>query len=153
MIVGRTACLLVWLIGVAGLPSLQAAQEEQDYQILWIDESPENYPVSHIRYRVSVEERLGKEDFERLICQIIEREQPRDVDMLSIHFYYRLKDFLYARSQDRSDRSIGAYAWNRELPGIRDRLHIYKNKSGERFRDGPRFFPFDHTRDCPRSER
>jgi hypothetical protein len=152
MIVGRTACLLVWVIGLGSLPSLQAAQEEQDYQILWIDESPENYPVSNISYRVSVEDRLEKEHLERLICQIIDREQPGDVDMLSIHFYYRLKDFLYARSKKRFERNIGAYYWNRQLPGNRHRLRIYQDKSGQDFKPARRY-PFDHTKDCPELER
>lgn len=125
----------------------------EGYRLLRTDKSLATEQPRVISYRISVDRRLQKEDFEKIICEVIANEKPDNYDMLSIAFYYRLDQYIPplehpGLTRKYQEHSLGHYTWNRKQPGNRYALAIFKDTTGTAFRGGPQFFPFDHYRDC-----
>lgn len=134
-------------------PVQNTPRQEEAYRILTIGKSaPRSQPRS-VSYRISVHNWLQREDFEKLICKVIDAQKPSDYDVLTVSTYYRLDEYIVPNEDEGLTRkyqehSIGRYTWNRGLPGNRFALAIFKDQSGVPFPDGPRFCHFDHFEDC-----
>src|SRR6266404_4278332 len=128
---------LVLTIGIAlgGREQNNGVQHSEiPYRLLWSDKLGEG-DRSQIGYVVSVDRLLDRADIEKLICQVVLKENPLRFSWLAISIYHQLNDYMPPNGAPTleailRDHAVAYYRWNVSLPDSRNRLLLVRNRQG-----------------------
>jgi hypothetical protein len=138
----------LWILNSVAL----MGQPALTYKLLYSRKSNvQNY------FSVSVENWPNTNELKRLICSVVQTQQPGKSDRLVIAIYSKLESFnptiaenadgsISKWEKEQEKRLSATYAWNMSAPNT-SRLGIARNSDGKEL-SPQRHESFDHEKDC-----
>ena len=116
------------------------AKEAKDipYRLLTSKIPASSDRLKEATFIVSVERSISRAEAERLICQILAKEQPPKFEKLNIQVFI---------NTDIAENQLAWYTWDSKLPRIRGRLVVAKDADGNPF-DQLQSREFNHEKTC-----
>jgi len=103
-------------------------------------------------YQISVDRFLDRPAIEKLICQVLRKEQYVPSPMLGVSIFYKLEKLVMTLDgRELDNHTLAYYMWNEKLPNVQVRLWVNRDAQGNVF-DVPRAYQFDHTQACDASK-